>query len=737
MASLSAALDTFLIQDPERSRTTGNVFVASAEEAEREHLGRLFIVSELGPSHPDNLDIIHRLQETVRHAYYRQTDRGFETGFEMALTEANATLQDLLQADERNWLPGLNTFIGVIRDNQFVYAHLGTIQGFLIRGNRILDLVHESGVEAPVNPLKIFSTVVSGQIESNDRLLVATMSLLDYYSQEKLRRMVTGGSPEEVVATLDQFLRDNPTQTSFAGLIVHLQSGQEPTAAPRPTGTLPSTGPNRTLASMEQLIHREQATKELLTPSLWRSLTLLSKSGVARVEDTIRTRFLRKPARRRLSAWQAQPRPRSLIVTGLLAIGSLIRKLLSLTLALLIAGIVSLVRLLRRPAGARERPSIAGWLDRLIWTVQRMNRRQRHILGLTLLAVLVMTQGVWLTASRRSTSLSSAERQEIERSIEEQTEQVTTRLSYGDEQGARKLIAEVEGLIARLPAKRKSDRQRVEDFRSKLKEPKEKTNRLRHPTLVPYASLANVTAGEPEQLVRVNDQLLVVTSTGAVLQVTEAEQSTVLAEPDDPFQPIEATVDGSALLIRNAGSLVRFDPQAKTFAGQTIVLPNQPLAMATFRQRLYLADGATDQILRFTRAGAGYGAGQPWLAEPSREIDRVRSLAIDGNVWLLTDEGKLFGFSQGAPQALTVDPVDPSLADATNLWTAPDSQALYLLNPGTGRMVVFAKNGRLEAQYQDDRLTGSRGFAVDEKGQRLYVLTPSQVLTFELKITSG
>lgn len=733
MASVSQVHDSLVISDPERSRSTCNIFVAHVDDAERERLGRLFVVTEIAPAHPDNQRLIHTLQETVSSAYYSISDRGIETSFEQALAETNARLQDFLRGDHRPWLQGFSTFIGILKDTNFVFTHVGAIQAFLIRGNRIVDLLHSTGTEAALNPLKIFSSVVTGQLEPGDSLLVATTSLLDYFSQEKLRRTITSSSPAEAAAYFDQLLRDNPANTAFAAFILQLQSAALPAvrSVAAPTDSALSGSASMPGASMDKLIERERSTRELLTPSLWRSLQVLFRSGARRAEDSLRTRVLHKPARRRVSGWREQEeRPQSLLITGLLSLWRLFVRLLKFLLMLLVAGLSSLRRLVFKPAPSNVQPA----RDRMATTVrsiQRLTRRQQLVLGGVAVLLLLLSQGLIMAARPNTPRVGKQERSDIVRSVNDTVDRISAMLTYGDEQGARKLIGEADDLITKLPAKRKGDRQEVESLKAKLVVPKEKTQHIVRPSFEMQADLTALDLS-PVQIALVGNFLLVAGQTGKVADVTSAGKPADFGAPEQSVTVVDALSDDRTLLLRTSNGLLRFTPSTKVFEATTITLPEKPGAWAIFQQRLYAVDATGGQILRYTRAGKGYATGTPWLKDQTVALSDVTGLAVDGSVFVLQKDGTLLELVQGSKRAFTLDPVDPPLAETARLWTDANSQRLYILATASKRLLSFDKNGKLEAQFIDDRFGNALGFAINEKTQTGYVLTRTAVESFSL-----
>lgn len=732
MATFQPILDSFLIYDPERDRSACSVAIPLVPEADRERLGRLFLVSEIHPDRPGHAERLRALQDIITNAYYSTQDRGVESSFEQALSVANSWIQEQLRRDDEPWSSGFACFVGAIRDSFITFTRVGDIQGLLMRGLRVASMAPSTAGET-INPLKVFSTTWNGTLLPTDTLLVATSSLLDYFSQEKLRRTLNRVTPAEAAAEIEAALRDNPTHTAFAALILQLQPAGAGSAPDRIERVLRPSALT-TQASVEALNAKARSTHELLRPSLWRSIVLLVRDGAARSEDVIRTTLLRKPPRRRyVPTRERGERPGSLIVSTLVALGSLLKRGLLLLLSFFIAGFGALIRLSRGRHGAlpAARPPVRQSFAIAARGIKRLPRRQQIALAAIVVAVVGLIVG-GVVAGGRGTRRPSVDKTALATHIKDKATQLETVLSYGDEAGAQALLKEIDELIATHPAKRQGDRAAVDGFRSTLAPLRDRVNLVIHPTFTTHADLSGQGRGALVALTRLNRTLYAVSDAGSVLDVTTEGKPELFEPPAQPLIVQDAIPDTNTLLLWSEDSLTRFTPRDASYAAVEITLPVEPRVLATFQQRLYVIDRPTDQIIRYTRAGAGYGTGTPWLKDRTVRVGDATGLVIDGSVYVAAD-GTIHEFIQGAPQALTLQTVEPTLSGMTELWTDETTTRLYALSPSTGRLVVFTERGSLVAQYADDRLRDARSVVIDERAKLAYILTSTTVERFPLE----
>ena len=153
-----------------------------------------------------------------------------------------------------------------------------------------------------------------------------------------------------------------------------------------------------------------------------------------------------------------------------------------------------------------------------------------------------------------------------------------------------------------------------------------------------------------------------------------------------------------------------------------------------YAANIYLLDKVANTIWRFAGAEGAFGSKTDWLGEGVEpDFSRIVSVTIDGNIWVLSQTGKILKFSRGSPQSVAAAGVVPSLAQADAIYTNEELGFVYILDKGGKRVVVLDKDGAYKAQYFSDKAGEASDLAVSEEEKKIILLAGSKLYFLELK----
>lgn len=154
----------------------------------------------------------------------------------------------------------------------------------------------------------------------------------------------------------------------------------------------------------------------------------------------------------------------------------------------------------------------------------------------------------------------------------------------------------------------------------------------------------------------------------------------------------------------------------------------------SYAANLYVLDKKASKIYRYPGTDSGFGSKSEWLAPGiNPDFSNVISMSIDGSIWILTSTGKIEKYTYGSPQNLGTFSISPALSNPVEIYTNESLGNVYLLDPGSERVVVFDKDGNYKAQYKSSDLKDAKGIVADESLGKIFVLTSAKLFTIDIK----
>jgi len=756
MTDFSLSVDKLLIYDPDKSKSVCHVFVAHPSPAEEKSLGKLFILSEIRSKDRINHEIINDIQNEIKHSYYNTDDLNVETAFEKALERLNQKVADLVGNYDTNWLDKINCVIAVIRNDSIYFSSVGVIHSFLIHNERITDILSSAGIEHQhINPLKAFTEVVSGNLTPGDNLIFCTSNLLDYLSQEKLKRTIIEHTPQNAVSMIENLLSENEGMVAYGAIIIKLIEGTAPAmkqvAATPVTAAIPHT---TTQSSMNQLITQAHSTDKILSPSLtshifkiitgfWHNLSKFIKLKIfrqspRRVSFSNKQKFL-QPARQ-----ESLKSPRQ---------SSSILKNIGLGIASLFAWLFQLLKNIPRLFKKRDKigheiktapENFSKFFTNLILGIKRLPRISKILLLLAIVVAFILSQSLFSLGLTKQDDQQQADNIQTAAQISQKILKAEAAFSYGNEEGGKELLREAQDLLNMLPTKQDEDKERIKELQDNINSQLNKTKHIIEITspaeITDFSSLEG--AINPAALVYTSDNLYSFDpSTNKIYQVSISDRTiSTLSEKEsaNKFQYVTVQTNTSLLFLDTTNSLIEYNLASNKLTDQTFSLTSQDVNIAdigTYQSRVYLLDIKNNQIYRTSKAGTNsYGTPANWLQEEDTDIRNSKSITIDGSIYVLKENGEVYKLFGGNKQDWSLDTIDPALTKADKILTNTEADNLYIMDIQGQRIVEFDKNGALLNQYTSAAFNDMVDFSVDFSNKKIYILNGKKILQADLQL---
>ncbi len=195
--------------------------------------------------------------------------------------------------------------------------------------------------------------------------------------------------------------------------------------------------------------------------------------------------------------------------------------------------------------------------------------------------------------------------------------------------------------------------------------------------------------------------------------------------------PRQMTGEGGNVLALLSSGLVRISGNLATPVVSGITAANQSVAIQLYNDTLYALNPGAQQIVKMRTQGTQYEGGTNWIIDRTTDLKLARDFAIDGDVYILNPNG-VVRFRSGREQTFALATVEPSLADAREIWTSATSTSLYILDPSQKRILVFTKEGALLAQYQNAELATAVSMVIDEPNRKILFANPTGVWSLSM-----
>ncbi len=246
------------------------------------------------------------------------------------------------------------------------------------------------------------------------------------------------------------------------------------------------------------------------------------------------------------------------------------------------------------------------------------------------------------------------------------------------------------------------------------------------------------------RLVAWEQSVAVLEGQGQVRRVLMGGGSEVLSLPGaPPLIDIARSQPGpgqpsSALLILGAGGLLwTYDSrwsEARPVALSAVPGGHEPVAMAAYGGRLYLLDPAGGQIWRYIPENGEFGGEvEPYFSssEDSPSLSGARDMALDGNIYVLFEDGGVARYLEGRAMPFAIADVPPPPPHFIALAVDPDltNGPVYLADGASDRIVVLRDTGVFCAQLRStgDEFRGLQALTVSEAGDALFVLAGGRI----------
>ncbi|MBU1164034.1 DUF5050 domain-containing protein [Patescibacteria group bacterium] len=736
MSSYIPQIRELIIAPPDKAASYCKFLNSSVESQYHQNFGYLFgLIEYEGPIESID-DLLNQLLGELQNNFYYdnyEKDIDLEQRLEIALQKTNSNFLRILNASKVNIeLEKLNLNIALVKDKDLFLITVGKIPALLAHKAtdneyKMIDIGEStSGDKAgnKIDPLKLFSQVISGSITTNDYLFLANTTVLDYLSLEKIKKIITLNKIDDAILELKKLLDEVNTDFSMGLVIISV----EPALKDQPEIIIKQLEEfEYTKAaskdSMHELIRTQNATQKILNtsylPDINKYRTVFKRSMQQYLNKVRSVPIPKIPSINKLTSMQK-------------ATQQIEEKQYRPTMQDRLSSIPNPLKSFRIFKSVRFKlPSIKFIKER----TRQMTPKSRLLLFASIALIVIFGINVVYIGVKNKNETNAELVRETMLAVQEKNDEAKASLIYEDETKARKLLLEAKEILNELTSENKKE-PAIQNLEQEIEL---QLSKLRH-------------------LVEINDPLMLanfenVNSAASVAPLIVLLENKIYSQDHnnqaiyklDPDTKNITTIFQADVKIKNAISSRPFSSSKIIFLNenQTVFELNtnsdtiSQLGLSinpgaevndfdVYNQRLYFIDKKNNQIYRYRELEEGFGSPTDWIKEKV-DLSMVTSFAIDGQIFLLKENGQITMLLNGLKTDFEVSDIDPALQNPTKVKTFVDSDYLYILDPSSSRLVVIDKTGKLIIQYHSSSFDNLKDFAVDERNDKIYLLNGNMV----------
>lgn len=679
------------IYDHLNSRELSEIYLSESNS-----LGQLFILVELPKDKLDQQNVIDQITTDISNYFESSSQTDPELLLEEILQQLNTILPELAPQKNKNWFQSIDLAVGILNQNSVYLAGIGNIEALLINHNKFTKIL-ETGAE--INPAKIFTDIIAGQLDPGDILIISTNALFDYVSREKIRLITQKYTPQSAVDQLYKLLQTVPDFVTFNSLFIKNPGNNDLELIKNNQVREEDNVAQIDLVKKPNENQRPHDVKKTYPPKVKTKL-VFDKQGLKNI----------KTVQKILTIWEYAK-----------TFFAILNKIFSTFFAYLKK--IYLFIFSRRYRRNSENTLLEKTKDKVNKKVNwftYLNWRKKILIIALLVVILIFLQGlVFLTQKKAADKQEMTYQQNIE-AINNTLNEVEASLIYNDQKRAEDLLLNIQEMLSKLQAnsvEQEAEIADVEEQTARL------INKIRHINYVsdPLELFDLSTLQNAKKIAQKDGQFYLLDETGLYLltdqsieKITDFAQGQTLANWPNQNKLI--------LSAEQKYSIFNLDTKQIESFGFTQNSGNTSVQdMAIYSNNLYVLDNTSSKVFKYPEKGSSFSNGINWLQEDIA-LQEAYSLAIDGDIYLTFNNGEIKKLRKGKLENFTYHQPHPEIGNQAVIKTVADSDLLYIIDPNNQRVVILNKDGNIKDQYTSPKFDNLIDLAIDAQEKTIYLL---------------
>lgn len=587
----------------------------------------------------------------------------------------------------------VNIYVIEFADGRLCLTGLGRLASILLQrqpdgGFRTFDLLGSLEQPVTIDPKKVFSSLLCGDLRVGDLLFVGTNNFDRWREDIELIQRIKALPPVSAALEIKQTLEELSLNEDFAGFIATRCSAPQGTKALDGSAAVNETP--KSTQSITRMYAEERKTEAMLSPSI----------SPRQAETT--------PAARSFNS--------------------------GFSLVKLFAELRARFKKLRLRRDPLSMVSLRG-MNAGFGSFLSGDRKRLILMGIGGLLVIGILGG-WFYSSRKFKA-----EQELWNAVYSQATDKKNRaeadLVYGNEDRTRRLIKEAQDLLAGLDEKT-GERTAA---RSKLSgELTDVLNKLKRETVIErpelIASLSAETAADSLRGLALWDgKAYAVDQTGRALLEIDLSNKDVkrINLPDNSPEIISLSPGSTSLLVLGSSkALYQYSKGTISAISWPAGNASAPTRVITYNKRAYLLDPAANMIWRYSLSSSALSGEAKYLQQTSANLSQATGMSIDSSVYVTLNDGTIRRYLSGAEEAWRPAAIEPELKQASGVWAPVDNDRVVITDSANKRVVIFRKDGRLVGQITSPEFKGPTAVHGDPEAKKIFIIDANRIYRLDM-----
>ncbi|EKE06765.1 MAG: hypothetical protein ACD_18C00283G0008 [uncultured bacterium] len=715
--------------------------------------GYFFAIIEVSGSYSEQISQLQQIVDDIEIKYYDEENTNIDNYFESVLQEINQQSHNILQYKDST----VSALVGIIQKRHLILAYHGSPNAYLFfagkEGLRSTEIIDREETE---NTGQLFSSVVEGDMKDDDYLYVATPSVTGHFSPDRVRKIIQNRATKQGAMHIQKVLENLQDEKSFGGIVFHTPKTQLEVKRYRNT----QADDIGSQESMDDLLNTTRNTADTLSPSLLKNIKDKINSSFRKNKDNtnLDKKIIKKTSRGVTTHGNIETNFRNnkkdknqklseklLVLIGkvLVFIFTGIFFVFKKVLTTILSWISNIFYLITNKSG--KRTIIA---DRFITALNERRERVRNVsmiskilfIALILLAVIFLSSIVYIKI-KENKEAKIAQYENMLQTINDKKDDAEAKLLYGEDSKALEILDEAKLMINNLSQNTDEEKTKYNELITSINEILNKLQKMNNVETEIIADFNNSKPSDPlQKIINIGDDIFAysekdknmykVNIISKDIETKNHENQTNLQTATTPKE------EDKIIFLSKDNSVFEYTKLTGSLSKKDIGFPSDNANItniAIYNRKLYSLSPSTEQIYKHSQTQTGYDRGTAWITQKSSSLSKAISIAIDGDVFVLTSDAKILHFYGGQEKAFEIQGVHPELKNPTEIWTYADSDYLYLLDPENKRIVLLDKDGNFIEQFTSSEWKKPNNMLVDEDNKVVYVLDDNKIYKFSTK----